>query len=932
MADLITEVSGSQINRVGFPKARVFIYGQEVSSDVISIRVNQASGSLERTPSTCSIILANYRDKYLLNHVDMLKIGALKHKINNTWSKYSSAFSGRTVQSSLAVEIDGGEIIANKDKETQRIDISISSIDMSDPIGGKVPVSSATIRELAQRFSEQTPEEIYYQLQALSLDWRKPIVLTKEDAVSLSKEIIRERNRLDATELSPGLISGTWEDLDVPYGVKAEVVAMKMKNSLHCIPVTKGTNDALYYGDRLIYDYPLMEGDCIFHPNDPVRVAFRDPFDPSIWYWSFTGFIDSWTEDQGLNRDSTLTFSCTDVTKMARYATVAVNTGIIKGEEIPIGGLVGSGAETGANAGLILTSNLFANLSVPDILETLFFGSASAIEMSIEAALNLDTLLAGLTNEELDLFFTKRYNSTLEDLYKNVPKGKDAFSTVNKESPSSWVYGYPENKVADILVHKTTSKLADMKFPAISSPRGVNFKRQSNVKGIHYYVLGSRDQSDFSYSAIEVQDLHQWNEVVHHRVRVTDLNSMNKNVESAINTNSSSIDQVIYRIGTDMENYPVGGGYVYYFAPASLFSIIGTDAFDGSFSGVGSVHSSFKDRLSFLYDLAENIDWRFYATPKGDLVFEMPFYDYDPDDFWGTKDGFQSDAEQGQANASRAYFSKDEVVSSDIDSELFNYEYEVYKEFFESKGKLDTISSDTRDKKFNYSREFTIGLWDQISFSNTHTDQGIITAYRSPYHLVSGYADTDNRDLQKYIAIYDTILMPTLGFRMMEGEAWGFIDNAHECEIFGALQMNKVNANAKNLSVDTVPKFGLLVNRPFYWMQRNYYGNIVSLSHTYTWKGDVTTTMNVNTIRAWSGEVQELANGKYRRVYRHFMDSDRPFNLNLLLQKSAESNKKAGVNELANKKLTLTPENVAAQRNKIRNMSKYRGLSYKLRE
>ena len=148
---------------------------------------------------------------------------------------------------------------------------------------------------------------------------------------------------------------------------------MKMKNSLHCIPVTKGTDDVLYYGDRLIYDYPMMEGDCIFHPNDPVRIVFRDPFDPSIWYWEFTGFIDSWTEEQGLNKDSTISISCTDVSKMARYATVAVNTGIIKGEEIPIGGLVGAGAETGANAGLILTSNLFSNLSIPDIGNSVFW-------------------------------------------------------------------------------------------------------------------------------------------------------------------------------------------------------------------------------------------------------------------------------------------------------------------------------------------------------------------------------------------------------------------------------------------------------------------------------------------------------------------------------------------------------------------------------
>jgi hypothetical protein len=925
MADLLTEVSGAQINRVGFPKARVFIYGQEVSSDVISVRVNQASGSLERTPSTCMITLANYADKYLLNHRDMIKIGILKSKINDTWAQYASS-------SDIALNIFEDDIITRVNEDTKRVDVEIKSVDMSDPIGGKIPLSSATIRELAQRFATASPEEIYYQLQAISLDSKNPIVLTRDDAISLSKEIIKERNKMDAVAISPGVVTGTWEDLDVPYGVKAEVVAMKMKNSLHCIPVTKGTNDTLYYGDRLIYDYPMMEGDCIFHPNDPVRVLFRDPFDPSIWYWQFTGFIDSWTEEQGLNKDSTISISCTDVSKMARYATVAVNTGIIKGEEIPIGGLVGAGAETGANAGLILTSNLFSNLSIPDILETLFFGSKSAIDMSIDAALNLDTLLSGLTKEELDLFFIKRYNSTLEELYKSTPKNTTEGAANTPNNPSSWVYGYPENKVADILVHTTTSKLNDMNFPAISSPRGVNFRRRNATMGLNYYVLGTRDSSDMSYNAIEVLDLHQWNEVIHHRVRQEDLNTMNKNIDSNMKTIDTSIEQVIYRIGTDMENYPVGGGQVYYFAPASLFSIIGTDAFDSSFTGVGSVHSSFKDRLSFIYDLADNIDWRFYATPKGDLVFEMPFYDYDPDEFWGSKESFKSN--EGvfeQANASQAYFGKDSILSGDIDSS-FDYEYSVYQYFFSVKPVSEVGSVDYRNQKYNYAKEFTIGLWDQAGFSNTHTDQGVITAYRSPYHLISGYADTDNADLFKYIAIYDTTLMPTLGFRMMEGDSWGFIDNAYECEIYGALQLNKVNANAKNLSIDIAPKFGMMVNRPFYWMQRNYYGNIVSLSHSFVWKGDVSTSVNVNTIRAWSGEIQELYGGVYRRIYRHFMDSDRPFNFQLLLQKTAETTKKAGVNALTDQKLKLTEGAVASQRNKIRNMRKYRGLSYKLRE
>lgn len=132
-------------------------------------------------------------------------------------------------------------------------------------------------------------------------------------------------------------------------------------------------------------------------------------------------------------------------------------------------------------------------------------------------------------------------------------------------------------------------------------------------------------------------------------------------------------------------------------------------------------------------------------------------------------------------------------------------------------------------------------------------------------------------------------MFPTLGARQSEGEElWSFIDSNEEAAVFAALQLNKTNANARNLSVDTIPKFGIMVNRPLYWAHRNYYCSTVSMSHSYVWNSDVSTSVNLNNVRTWSGEIDKT---KKKMVFRHFGDSDRPFNLAVLFKELNEQRK-----------------------------------------
>jgi hypothetical protein len=844
------------LNRVGFPKARVFIYGHEVSADLMTININQASGSLERSPSTATITLANQYSQYILTKNDLAKIGEIKQKVKGTWNESLRNFAGRarsysgsgstpSIESYLnnleeVSDLSTSTISASQqgDSDIWNVDVAIKGVNTSNPLGGGVNLSNDKMAELLKSLDGSDPEDIYRQLQALSSSSSDPLVLTEADAQVLAENLAKQyeasnnKKRLENINL-------TASNIFAASSVKQSVVAKKMTNTLHVVAVSK-EQSVLNYEDGLRYDYPMMWGDCIFHSNDPIRIAMRDPFDPSVWYWSFTGFVDSATESQGLQKDSTVTISCTDVTKMARYATVALKTGMIYGEEIPVAGL--QGAQNGANLGLILTDELFAYMSVPDILETLFFGSKSAKEVSISAAVARANLMKDLTKEEVDRYFLEKEGQTLESIWNALPdnfKSSEISSKTQGQVSGEGGSSYALNKIEDVLKVKVNSNVNDLNFPTLTSPRGVEFKRSSTSKGLHYYIIGEEDIYDAANDSIQLNNLHEWNEIIHHRVKYTDLTDMY--IEDNVPNTEISIDtdQIISTIGTDIEKYPVGHGYVYYMSPGSLNSIIGSNALDGSFGGVGTIHSSFKDRLSYIYDLADAIDWRFYATPKGDIVFEMPFYDYDPQDFW--------DREESKNTTTKGY------------------------------------------ADFDYARMFTIGNTDLASFSTTQTDQGIITAYRSLVNLVAGQNNLGTQ-IKEYVAVFDTTLMPTLGFRMAEDTAWTFIDNKYDAELYAALQLNKVNSAAKTCSVDHVPKFGLMTNRPVFWQKKGYYAIIISLNHSFVWNSDISTSTNLNNVRAWGGEIDEQGNP----IYKHYMDTDRPFNLALLLKRSNE-NIKTGI-------------------------------------
>jgi hypothetical protein len=808
--------------RVAFPAYRVFVFGKEITNDVYEVRVNNSGGSMERSASTCSFSFVNPDNKYLFTYADMIIIGKLsqasKAKFKQAWNAYGLD------------SVTYADLFQGSYSSAGLLDFALSNVKDDTLIENDANLAKI-YNDLADRFS---------------------------------------KSGLDSSDLS------NFDKDDFGRGSLKGAVLEKKLRYTPSIKTQFGSN-LLHMEDRVISEYPMQQGDCIFHANDPVRIAFRDPFDPRIWYWQFTGFIDSWTENQGENKDSLITITCTDVTKMARYSFIQIGVGL---QDPNIENIITQFKDqTISNKGVQYYKELFQGFTMLEVLETLFFGtdnSALASDDLLKRKINtmsseaidqyLANISADLLNPNSERYLADpdvRYNRVLEierDQAKKVLDSAGSLAPICIPAP------YMRN----------VSKLYAERGQYNASSATVVAQFSDKSLGVNAYFYGETDPIDLALGT-QLTSLKQWNDLLHHRVRLQDIKDMglNKSVNLKNHRELTSYD-LVGIIGSDIEHYPVGYGRVFYLSRARFTSgELGRSIIDKSLGGSSGLFSIFKDKLSYIYDMAERVDFRFYATPKGDYVYEMPFYDFNPEDF----DVIDLDAlNYGVQTVHDILASQDEVPLSREDLAAIG--------FLPDLDLQEDVRNRANVEDFNYLPYFTIERDDQNGFSNTLTDQGVSTVFRCKPNVVKSLSSVNNLDLKSYQYVADKGAIPTLGMRVADADAWGFIDSEEDAEVYAAIMMARINAEAKNASVSTLPKFGLMVNRPLFWRERNYYANIVSLQHSIVWNSSADTTINMNSIRGWSGEVDPRTGYP---LHRHFSGTDRPFSMATISQDSSDS-------------------------------------------
>jgi hypothetical protein len=333
------------------------------------------------------------------------------------------------------------------------------------------------------------------------------------------------------------------------------------------------------------FRYPFQAEDSIFHPNDEIRIFFRDPFAPTRWYHMFAGFVSNFDDNVDENNQRILTISGEGPLKAFRYARTVFNPGILdinttvdKEKDMAI--------RTFWQSGL-------ANLTLPELIFFMVFGN------------NPDST-----------------DGTKFSLKKNSPVGE----SVTKENISGvGKFNYKQSGVFEF-------------GPSASGGT------EDALKSININKIDSLSawQSLIDHE-VKVTDL---DEMATPDVDISNLKNRVTYLPDGVTPNPTSIIDII---GTNSHVYPVDGGRVLMLIPASFHPATNREVLLRDILSNPSMVTEYSSRLRVILDTIERIEFVFYESPKGDLICEFPLYDFHPKDWGLDKQSHYRVEENGQA-------------------------------------------------------------------------------------------------------------------------------------------------------------------------------------------------------------------------------------------------------------------------------------------
>ena len=546
--------------------------------------------------------------------------------------------------------------------------------------------------------------------------------------------------------------------------------------------------------------YPLQVGDSVFHTNDAVRIFWRDPEQKNVdaWYHMFAGFVTDYIDEVDANNQRLVRVRAEDASRILRYSRVTTNPGVFDIDDIQEQtDLI---VRTFRNAG-------FANLTLPEFLFLLIFGSD----------------LAGIGRDEVG-------STTRVDTRRVSVNGSS-----DAEVPSDGIGGYNYSRSLTAIFGKDNF---DQTLSSEDSEAAASRQEQ---------IERSEARLRDSLNGGQIPNLGAYQAIVDHQVYFSDLRNMaledraglqirvNGQPQNAIGPfiedfegtvrrrgdGSYVIEDVVNIIGENPHLFPVDQRLVI-LIPGSLGPAANRDLLIRDFTNV-AVQTSFTTRLGLIYDTVERIDFVFHASPRGDLLCEMPLYDYTPDDF-GPEDA-PVDLAQAQGTFRRPpFFSEGE-------------------------------------ERGPYPETFRVAKRDTMRWQRTFSDEAVRTQMLAQWNLVQGFTSLGNSTSvaqQEVISLPG--LFPQFGARIETMDPRGIFGDRESALIYANVLLNKTNAEARTANVEVLPRVqAAFPNRPYEYAERLFIGTATSMTHTLTWglQGDMSTQMNVKYIRSWSGQTTE---------------------------------------------------------------------------
>ena len=716
-------------NRMAYPAIRVYIFGKDISDDVISISPSYNEGG---APNMVRIVLASENDRYITNTQDIFYF---KYNVNFNLYPDDKQLNENTNK------------ILNTEKwlNTKKINIPWMKEAKTFNIGDYVP-DKVKYDILAKKYSASLP------------------ALSRED-----------REKAFGSEIDD--------------------------------------NTYLNYYGYDIKKYPISDSTCIFTPMDPVRIAVRDPFDATKWYWWFTGFVSDSVEMSDHNNNRQITIVAEDPLKLLHNTRIAINPGILDSKT-----LIDQKADVQVAS---FASNYLVGLKLPEIFYVTLFGpDTTGIKVGTKQKKdNPDSIFA------TKLRGIGHFAFDLSAIFEIGPK-----TQVFYQEPTAQAF-YQAPIAPPLLVSENTVQQDTYSFNT-----SINYEETNKP------IAGKK--------VIQLDNLNQWQYVLDTQVQQSDVWAMateadrandsiisgrlkyiNSQATASILTTSgidnytqasvdSNILRVIDYIGTHPVEYPVDGGRLLMLVPTE-FGVTRSEIVAKDIIGGYPLNSEFKNVAEILTDVVSRLDFVMYCSPKGDIIVEPPMYDFLPSDF-----------------------GLDEM--SDIGG-VASMEYAPYHKH---------TDNDTPHRAFGFS--FVIANEDTYSWEIALTDSKIVTMASCavhPFQLWETLPDSNQWSAPDIVMKPD--LVPIYGVRMATVPNRSYISSHKAAQLFLEMQINKINSDAHTLRTSVVPNMGMWINRPVYLEGRNIIGTTKQMGYSITFgtSGDMSMNIDLYAIRSWDGTV-----------------------------------------------------------------------------
>ena len=830
--------------RNAYPAMRIFIFGEEVTEDVMSCTVNWSDD--DRAPSTAEFTLANPFDRYTLTKSD---IGVLYPSIDITTLKLTE------LQQLAVTDMDAARQFALQTAYEEFLPGGVGPLTESD---------TAVVEGVTNTLVFEARQEGYPRAQENEA--------TLTTAINNIEHKIRQNIKtIGSSEDERGRIGPRTGDSAKRRVLRAKFGA-KQQVSQPSLNETGRTELAgprrLNYLQGYAYTYNFVCSAPIFHSNDPVRIFWRDPFDMNKWFFMHTGFLTDWTRSVTADNVNTLTIRSEDVLRAFRYARITTNPGVFDISRLQ------------QQEDLVFRSffnEAFTGLTVPEIIYTMVFGPNAA-----------GTTATLVRNQEEQFRFATADEVSVERRSAGGVQiaGTDTPMLAAKRSRFGVGAFNFDRSATFIIGNKTTA------------PEGEDS------------AVVSSDVAAREVRLIGPNALGVYQGLVDHQVYASDINNLiaeeartnadiQAQLQETLKTDASgqyTTESVVTTIGRNPHIFPVDGGRLFMLLPASLGDKVSRRAILRDFVQSVATQTTFKVRLSVMYDILERIEFSLYATPKGDLVVEMPLYDFEPRD-WGEQPISEAEAQslvfQARTQVSEALIGPSlssqlrqptstnlqasgsvgpistglslNILSDSSQIELQGLIGDLGGSGPPLRSKVQAAAISNRIQQIAggsalgpFATRYRVTIDNTISTQQTFSDEHVRTQMRAGFNLLAGYKGTGTTDAMggDLIAV-ETLqaLIPQFGVRIESVSDDTIVNSAEAAKLYCALQLNQWNAEAVTSAIDMIPRLELGPNRPLQVAEGEYVATIRSISHTLDWAGrDMSSNVGVNYTRQWDGQ------------------------------------------------------------------------------